>query len=80
MTEPKVDKGRTANGVDQDIGSLQVFMRHVHHVEGMNGDAQPTEEGDELIMWPRLFDVGSRMWVKGREHVANCKLHLLQEG
>jgi len=58
MAESKVDKGWTANGVDQDIGSLQVFMRHVHHVEGMDGDAQSPEEGDELIMWPRLFDVG----------------------
>jgi hypothetical protein len=65
MTESKVDQRRAANWIDEDVGPLEIFMRDVECMEGVDSHAQSSEEGDKFIEGPGFPNLSCRMRVKG---------------
>lgn len=55
--------------VNEDIGSLQVFMRDIELVQVMERSEQLAEERNNIGMGPWKGKVGSRMRVDGEEDV-----------
>jgi hypothetical protein len=47
MAEPKIDHDRSTSIIDENIGSLEVFVADAEQMEAVYGMAQSTEERDE---------------------------------
>lgn len=56
LTEAKVDHHRSTSIVDEDVGSLEVFVTDTEQVEAVDGVAKPANEGDELGPGPGCAD------------------------